>query len=62
MPFKGEEVLDTARVGDSLYVYVATPGAAENRGGRIVKVNVASGDTIWTSALTEVVAVGEGRG
>jgi outer membrane protein assembly factor BamB len=59
--FKGEEVLATARVGDSLYAYIATPGAAENRGGRIVKVNAASGVPIWVSALTEVVAVGEGQ-
>jgi hypothetical protein len=61
LSFKGEEVLDTVRVGDSLYAYVATPGAADNRGGRIVKVNAVSGVPIWTSALTEVVAAGDGQ-
>jgi outer membrane protein assembly factor BamB len=61
LPFPGERVHDVARVGDSLYVYVATPGAGVAAGGRILKVDAESGDIVWPRTLPEVVAVADGR-
>ncbi len=61
MPFPGEEVLAVTRAGDSLYVYVATPGATGQAGGRILKVDAESGDIVWPRALPEAVAVADGR-
>ena len=58
--FPGEEVLDIARVGTSVYVYVATPGAAGGAGGRIVKINGRNGEITWQRQLPEVVAVADG--
>ena len=52
LPFPGEQVLAVARAGDSLYVYVATPGAGGRAGGRILKVDAESGDDrVAASAL-----------
>jgi outer membrane protein assembly factor BamB len=59
--FPGERVHDVARVGDSLYVYVATPGAAVGAGGRILKLDAESGDVVWPRTLPEVVAVTDGQ-
>ncbi len=59
-PFPGEQVHDVAPIGDSVYVYVATPGAAGVAGGRILKVDADSGATVWTRSLSEEVAVGDG--
>ena len=61
LPFPGEQVLDVARAGDNLYVYVATPGAAGEAGGRILKVDADSGAAVWQRSLSEEVAVGDGK-
>ena len=60
LSFPGEEVHDVAPSGDSVYVYVATPGAAGEAGGRILKVDADSGATVRIRSLSEDVAVGDG--
>jgi hypothetical protein len=60
LPFPGEQVLDVAPIGDIVYVYVATPGAAAGAGGRILKLDADSGATEWQRSLSEEVAVGDG--
>ena len=57
----GEEVLDVAHVGNSVYVYVATPGAAGGTRRDDSQVDGESGEIRWPRSLSEVVAVGDER-